>query len=65
MPRTLYPWDQKTNAPSFYELTSPLQDIFGTKSQENTSLCYPEDVFFDSQGIPITLSSFLIVLVLV
>ena len=27
MPRTLYPWDQKTNAPSFYELTSPPQYI--------------------------------------
>jgi len=27
MPRTLYPWDQKTKAPSFYELTSPLQEI--------------------------------------
>jgi len=27
MPHTLYPWDQKTKAPSFYELTSPLQEI--------------------------------------
>jgi len=28
MPRTLYPWDQKTKAPSFYELASPLQEIY-------------------------------------
>ena len=28
MPRTLYPWDKKTKAPSFYELASPLQEIY-------------------------------------
>jgi hypothetical protein len=41
------------------------QYIFGTKSQENTSLCYPEEMFFDSQGIPAKplLSSYPIMLV--
>lgn len=30
MPHTLYPKNKKTKAPSFYELTSPLQEIFTT-----------------------------------
>ena len=28
MPHTLYPWDKKTKAPSFYKLASPLQEIY-------------------------------------